>query len=148
VTIAAALHEGGARTPHADEELGRASATLYFPNRQDFVVRQHAGEWHPDCVLQQRTHTATWRLLLPLHQRGSSPSGPVRSSSTGAPDDSTATESPVVRADRFYEFLVEHVPDVIWIADADLRLTYVSRSVTRLPGYTPEEAPRSRQARP
>jgi PAS domain S-box-containing protein len=48
--------------------------------------------------------------------------------------------SPARPSEGFYEFLVEHVPDVIWTADMDLRLTYVSPSVTRLLGYTVEEA--------
>jgi PAS domain S-box-containing protein len=39
-----------------------------------------------------------------------------------------------------YRLLAENVTDVIWTMDTDLRFTYVSPSVTRLRGYTVEEA--------
>ena len=39
-----------------------------------------------------------------------------------------------------YRLLADHVRDVIWIADMDMRLSYVSPSVTALRGLTPEEA--------
>jgi PAS domain S-box-containing protein len=77
--------------------------------------------------------------------------GPL--SSTQAAGDSKAREggdagdpqpaaagAPARASEGFYEFLIEHVPDVIWTADTDFRLTYISPSVTRLLGYTPEEA--------
>jgi PAS domain S-box-containing protein len=38
-----------------------------------------------------------------------------------------------------YRLLAESVADVIWTADIDLRFTYVSPSVVRMLGYTPEE---------
>jgi PAS domain S-box-containing protein len=38
-----------------------------------------------------------------------------------------------------YRLLVEHVSDVIWMADLDLRLTYISASVQQLTGFSPEE---------
>ncbi|MBI4241191.1 MAG: response regulator [Candidatus Rokubacteria bacterium] len=39
-----------------------------------------------------------------------------------------------------YRLLAENAVDVIWTADMNLRLTYVSPSVTRLRGYSVEEA--------
>jgi len=39
-----------------------------------------------------------------------------------------------------YRLLAENVADVIWAMDTNLRFTYVSPSVTRLRGYTVEEA--------
>jgi PAS domain S-box-containing protein len=38
-----------------------------------------------------------------------------------------------------YRLLAENVTDVIWIADLDLRITYVSPSVTRMLGYEIQE---------
>jgi len=38
-----------------------------------------------------------------------------------------------------YRLLAENVSDVIWTTDMHLRFTYVSPSVTRMLGYTPEE---------
>lgn len=42
-------------------------------------------------------------------------------------------------SERRYRLLAENVTDVIWARDLNLRLTYVSPSVTRLRGYAPEE---------
>jgi len=39
-----------------------------------------------------------------------------------------------------YRLLAENATDVIWTVDMDMRLTYVSPSVTKLTGFTPEEA--------
>lgn len=39
-----------------------------------------------------------------------------------------------------YRLLAENATDVIWTVDMDMRLTYISPSVTRLLGVTPEEA--------
>jgi len=43
-------------------------------------------------------------------------------------------------SERRYRLLAENVTDVIWTMDMNLRLTYVSPSVTRLRGYSVEEA--------
>ncbi len=40
---------------------------------------------------------------------------------------------------EMYRLLVEHATDIMWIRDMNLRLTYVSPSVTRITGYTVEE---------
>ena len=42
-------------------------------------------------------------------------------------------------SERGYRLLAENVSDVIWVTDMELRLTYISPSVTRLLGYTVEE---------
>ncbi|RJP73543.1 MAG: PAS domain S-box protein [Candidatus Abyssobacteria bacterium SURF_17] len=39
-----------------------------------------------------------------------------------------------------YRLLAENVLDIIWIADLNFRLTYISPSVTRVLGLTPQEA--------
>lgn len=41
-----------------------------------------------------------------------------------------------------HRLLADHVTDVIWVADIHGRYTYISPSVERLRGYTPEEAMR------
>lgn len=42
--------------------------------------------------------------------------------------------------DRVYSLLADNISDVIWTADMDMRVTYMSPSVIRLRGFTPEEA--------
>lgn len=49
-------------------------------------------------------------------------------------------EMSLFESERRYRLLAEHVRDVIMIADMDMRLTYISPSVTALRGVTPEEA--------
>jgi len=39
-----------------------------------------------------------------------------------------------------YRLLAEHAGDVIWTMDIDGRFTYISPSVIKMTGYTPEEA--------
>jgi diguanylate cyclase (GGDEF)-like protein/PAS domain S-box-containing protein len=43
-------------------------------------------------------------------------------------------------SETHYRLLAENARDVIWTVDMDMRLTYVSPSVTRLLGFTEEEA--------
>ena len=43
------------------------------------------------------------------------------------------------KSERLYRMLAENVSDVIWIMDMNLRLTYISPSVTRLLGFSVEE---------
>jgi len=43
------------------------------------------------------------------------------------------------QSEEKYRLLAEHSDDVIWIMNTDLQFTYVSPSVMKLRGYTPEE---------
>jgi len=49
------------------------------------------------------------------------------------------TEQALRASERKYRSLVSNIPDVIWTADADRRLVYVSDSVARTLGYTAGE---------
>ncbi|MDD1729749.1 MAG: PAS domain S-box protein, partial [Methanospirillum sp.] len=48
-------------------------------------------------------------------------------------------EEKLVDSEEKYRLLAEHVHDVIWTANENLKLTYISPSVTKLRGFTPEE---------
>jgi PAS domain-containing protein len=39
-----------------------------------------------------------------------------------------------------YRFITDHTADIIWVLDKNLRYTFISPSVTRLRGFTMEEA--------
>jgi len=49
-------------------------------------------------------------------------------------------EDKVREGEKKYRLLAENATDVIWTTDTNLNFTYVSPSVERLRGYTPEEA--------
>ncbi|MBI5533201.1 MAG: PAS domain S-box protein [Deltaproteobacteria bacterium] len=51
-----------------------------------------------------------------------------------------AKEGTLREQERRYRLLAENARDVIWTADLSLKFTYVSPSVERLRGFTPEEA--------
>ncbi|MDH7499401.1 MAG: PAS domain S-box protein [candidate division NC10 bacterium] len=53
--------------------------------------------------------------------------------------DRRAAEEALRESERRYRILADHVVDVIFTLGLDLRFTYISPSVLRLAGYTPEE---------
>jgi two-component system cell cycle sensor histidine kinase/response regulator CckA len=50
------------------------------------------------------------------------------------------SEEALRKSEKSYRLLADNVSDVIWTRDMNLRFTYLSPSVTRLTGYTVEEA--------
>jgi PAS domain S-box-containing protein/putative nucleotidyltransferase with HDIG domain len=54
--------------------------------------------------------------------------------------ESIKAQQELERTEREYRLLAENLSDVIWTVDANLRYTYLSPSVTRLLGYSVEEA--------
>jgi len=48
-------------------------------------------------------------------------------------------EEKLRQSEKQYRLLAENATDVIWTTDTDLRITYISPSVTRMLGYTVEE---------
>lgn len=54
-------------------------------------------------------------------------------------DGRRTAESESVQSKDMYRLLAENVTDVIWTSDLDLHFTYVSPSMVRTSGFTPEE---------
>ena len=48
-------------------------------------------------------------------------------------------ESALKKSEERYKFLAENMGDVVWTVDMDLNTTYISPSVEKVLGYTPEE---------
>jgi PAS domain S-box-containing protein len=49
-------------------------------------------------------------------------------------------EDALRESESHYRLLADHVHDVIWTSDLDMHITYISPSVKKLRGFTPEEA--------
>jgi PAS domain S-box-containing protein len=56
--------------------------------------------------------------------------------------DRKQTEQALRASERKYRSLVTNIPDVVWTADANLKLLYVSESVEKILGYSAEDLTR------
>jgi len=54
--------------------------------------------------------------------------------------DRRKVDETLIKSEKKYRLLAENANDVIWTADLNLQATYMSPSIKRIRGYTPEEA--------
>jgi PAS domain S-box-containing protein/putative nucleotidyltransferase with HDIG domain len=54
--------------------------------------------------------------------------------------DRLVSRQAMEESEQRYRFITDHTADVIWVLDRNLRYTFISPSVTRLRGFTVEEA--------
>ncbi|MFP3879458.1 MAG: PAS domain S-box protein [Dehalococcoidia bacterium] len=131
-------------TGYSENELvGRDSLELVFPEDRD-MVRENA-------IRMLRGELASGYQFRVIHRMGSirwvmeSVSsiqlGGERATLGNYIDitERKETEESLRKSEERYRLLSENATDIIWTSDLKLKYTYVSPSVTRLLGYTPEE---------
>jgi PAS domain S-box-containing protein len=53
--------------------------------------------------------------------------------------DRRKAEKELRKANQLFQIIMTNTPDMIWIRDLNLKLTYINNAVMRIKGYTPEE---------
>jgi two-component system, cell cycle sensor histidine kinase and response regulator CckA len=126
-----------------DEVIGKSALTLPFwddpAQRQAFIaqLKQHGHARNVEITIRRKEGQTQAALasagLMMLDGE------PHLLSVTKNIEDLKRTETALRESEQKYRLLAENVSDVIWIADLDLRVSYVSPSVERLSGWAASE---------
>lgn len=126
-----------------DELVGRDSLELVFPEDREMVresaikmLKSELSSAYQFRVIH-RTGSVRWVMesVSSIQFRG-------KRATLGNYMDITErkeTEESLRKSEERYRLLSENATDIIWTSDLDLKYTYVSPSVRKLLGYTPEE---------
>jgi two-component system NtrC family sensor kinase len=128
---------------HEDELVGRDSLELVFPEDREMVreraMRMLKGELTSAYQFRaiHRTGSIRWVIesVSSMQFRGK----PATLGNYVDITECKETEECLRKSEEKYRLLAENATDVIWTSDLKLRHTYVSPSVAKLLGYTPEE---------
>ena len=139
----ATVRMGGYR--HKDQVIGRNAFEWIAPKDRSIVMDDLKDriEGHPKEKMEYSIHPADGRpfeaelTASMLRDEGGNPTGyiaVIRDIS-----ERKKTEDALRESEKRYRLVAENVSDVIWIMDMNAKYLYISPSVERMRGYTPEE---------
>lgn len=128
------------------EELIGQSARILYPTDEDY---EHVGREKYAQIAQKGTGTVETRwvrkdgtvLDILLRSSWMDPADPGAGVTFTALDitDRKQAEGQLRRSEARYRLLTENIRDIVWTMDLDLKIDYISPSITAQLGYTPEE---------
>ena len=128
-----------------DEILGKAFADFVSAEQREVLVslykRRMCGEKMPNRYEIELLHKDGRKIPLEIYASVIEYEG--KSADMAIIRDITErkqAEARILETERHYRLLAENAGDAIWTIDMDMRPTYISPSITRLLGYSVEEA--------
>ena len=127
-----------------DDLVGIDSMDFLRPEDREFVAKGMAQaiedrSWHEIAELRVRTNDGRWLWISGMAVQSEYQGKQALLVSLLDITSRKQAEETLRESERKYRLLAEKTNDIIWTSDINLRTTYVSPSVERVLGFTPED---------